>query len=99
MRSDADSDGNDDENSLNNTNSILIYPNPSFNYVNITIPFGSTNFNNSTIKVLDSFGKIVKYQNIINEKNNFDISDLIQGVYFVIVSDEKNIFTKKFIKQ
>jgi hypothetical protein len=38
-------------------------------------------------------------QKNVNDLNYFDISDLLQGVYFVIVSDDKNVYTQKFIKQ
>ena len=89
----------DDNFKFNNTNSVLIYPNPSINNINISVPKGGLNLSNATIKILDSFGQIVKVQKNVNDLNYFDISDLLQGVYFVIVSDDKNVYTQKFIKQ
>jgi hypothetical protein len=77
----------------NNTPSISITPNPT------TGNFYINNIN-STLKVeiYDISGKQVK-KLILNESNLIDISELNNGLYFIVITDNKNVtFTKKIIK-
>ena len=76
-----------------NTPSISITPNPT------TGDFYINNIS-STLKVeiYDISGKCVKSLSV-NESNKIDISELNNGLYFVIMTDNKNnTFTKKIIK-
>ena len=81
----------------------MIYPNPVND--NIIISFHSvTNLNNSTFKVYDASGRLVKsktIRNISEGENKLQISSetLETGWYLLrLKSDEKTV-TSKFLKQ
>ncbi len=77
-------------------NEIEIYPNPAQN--NLTI---QGNLENVSLKLTDLTGK--KQEVSIIEKNTnsktISLKDLPSGIYFVTLSSETNVITKKIIKQ
>jgi len=86
-----------ENNTLLNTATFNLFPNPSSNSITIT----TENFeNNFTIHIYDITGRLVK-----SEKENagketaIDISSIESGIYFLSVTDGKQTTTKKFIKQ
>ncbi len=82
-------------NSIRNieTQDISISPNPATNYFYINTASKITN-----IEIYDISGKKVKSLTL-NESNKIDISELKNGLYFVRITDNKNVsFTKKIIK-
>ena len=81
----------------------MVYPNPVID--NVIISFHSlTNLNNSTFKVYDASGRLVKsktIRNISEGENKLQISSetLETGWYLLrLKSDEKTV-TSKFLKQ
>jgi hypothetical protein len=79
-----------DENVLN------IYPNPSKGKVNISLG----NFLNSNIEItvynyIGSFVKTINYNKLSESIISVDLSDQVQGVYFISVRTEDNIITRK----
>jgi hypothetical protein len=83
-------------NSINESNelnkSISIYPNPATSEINLVLP----SENNYQIEIKNSIGQlIIKDQN----KNKIDISNLINGIYFISVKQGHKYFYHKFIKQ
>ena len=76
--------------------SISIYPNPVINQLNITY---TTSDNETELVVLDITGKVVKSFQLLNtkEQNNITVntSDLGKGIYFLRAS---NLGTLKFVK-
>ena len=81
----------------NNSNSdILIYPNPSNNYLQIK---SSTQINN--IQVYDIYGKKITNFTISDTdkiNKNLNVSDLIKGVYFIKIQTDKGNLISKFVK-
>jgi hypothetical protein len=75
---------------------LNIYPNPATD--NITIEFPVFGINDKTIEILDLNGKIVATTQFSSFKVNVDISGLSNGVYFLRLSCEEGLITKKFIK-
>jgi hypothetical protein len=76
---------------FSNSNSFVLYPNPVQDVLNI---YNSKN-NYSNYSIENSNGQIVQrgiFQNSIN------VSNLKEGMYFIILTADKNIITKKFIK-
>lgn len=64
---------------------LEIYPNPTNSLVHIFLPYDLTN---SSINIIDEFGRKAKEFNSVNiGLNTFDISELKSGVYFVIIND------------
>lgn len=78
-----------------NLDNIVIYPNPSNDFINIQV--GQNENKMQSIEITDILGKKVfesKFENKIN------ISNLTQGVYFItLISNENEKFTKKIIKE
>jgi hypothetical protein len=72
---------------------IYIYPNPAQN--NLFVEF-SNNFdlNNTYIEISDVFGKTILKQNIHNQTNSINISNLPQGIFLINIFNN-NISIKK----
>ncbi|MFZ4797428.1 MAG: T9SS type A sorting domain-containing protein [Bacteroidia bacterium] len=77
--------------------SFSIYPNPAKNslFINLKNRFNT----HSTISIIDILGKEIYQFTPTNAEMEIDISKLLNGVYFVKLSDEKGLFTQKFIKE
>ncbi len=75
---------------------LAIYPNPATD--NLTIEFPVFGIDDKTIEILDLNGKIVATTQFSSFKVNVDVSGLSNGVYFLRLSCEEGLITKKFIK-
>ena len=73
--------------------SLKVYPNP----VKAELQIESGNLKISQIRIVDLFGKTI-YQ-FSELENQINVSSLSQGIYFVKLTTEKGILTKKFIKE
>ena len=74
---------------------LLIYPNPTTQYLNIELPYRT----NENIKIYDLTGKIVKEFNNDNLTFQSDISSLDSGVYTICFSFNGKVISKRFIVQ
>lgn len=87
-------------NNLTNDNSIIIYPNPAYNKVKITINGIRGDFN---LQIIDANGKLVvlKKQTDFSEGStiDIDISNLSKGIYFVKLVNTDAVALKKLIVQ
>lgn len=72
--------------------SILIYPNPTNNIININ----SNNVEIKQISIYNILGQLVK--NNLNNQTTIDVSDLKSGTYLISIETENGIQTQKFIK-
>jgi hypothetical protein len=76
-------------------NEILIYPNPSSDYISITNP---ESIDISLIKIIDPVGKTIK--TISSNFSKVDVSNLSNGIYMLnIETKEGENFIKNFIKK
>jgi hypothetical protein len=86
----------------NSSNEMSLYPNPTSDLMNVEITLDKKTYLN--FEVVDLQGRIVKLlvrDYVKAGKNNFSFSTapLPAGVYFLkVVSAEKEILTKKFVK-
>lgn len=91
--------------SINNTptsitdytnNTISIYPNPSTNYMNVTL---NNNIINAKYSIYNILGKKIAESSISSSSFTINTKEIEPGVYFLKISDEKNnlINTRKFI--
>ena len=73
---------------------VYIYPNPTANHFTI-------NATSSKVQIFALSGQLVKsFDNIISKEQQFNISELNNGMYFVkIFEDNKEIKTMKLLKQ
>jgi hypothetical protein len=75
----------------------IIYPNPATNEIKIDLKTNSVSRNE--ISFYSILGQKVKTGNLNNDKITIDISDLTDGIYFVVISDENDInWSQKIVK-
>jgi hypothetical protein len=82
----------------NNVASIIgtvVYPNPNTGLFTIELNNGSV----KTIEVMDLTGRIVLTNTSSNDKIDFNISNLANGVYFVKVQSNNSVEVIKIVKQ
>jgi len=70
-----------------------VYPNPAVEKINIEL------LQKSEIEILNLQGQIIKRINAPEKQMTIDISDFARGMYFINVTTDKEIITKKFIKE
>lgn len=84
-----------EENNFNNN--ITVYPNPTTETINIDID--NKLDKNSYFEILNVLGEIKISKPILNQYSIFNIEQLKNGLYFVkIICNDKNVFTKKIVK-
>ena len=77
-----------------NDTDISIYPNPTIDYLNITINSKPITAETS-IQILNTQGQQV-YSRISNNTDGVDVSHMSKGIYFLEVNDSEVIYKKKF---
>lgn len=75
------------------TLNIKVFPNPATNELKVIAP-PYTN-----CKIFSMNGQLIMEQKLLNWYNFLDVSSLHQGIYFIEVSTEDNVSTKRFIKR
>ena len=83
-------DGIDIDGRFSRFSGIVVYPNPVEDVINIVSNL------DITVNLYDMSGKILK-QNITEKQ--IDLSNLPQGVYFLNIEHEGNIYNKRIIKE
>lgn len=78
-----------DEN-INKISMLEVYPNPAIDVININIKDGIFNY-----KILDVLGQVVQAG---KTQGQIEINKLIPGIYNLEISDDKNKYFAKFIK-
>jgi hypothetical protein len=83
----------------NSSISVGLYPNPVSD--NLTIELNSLTYTTLKIELVDLTGKIMKNKiadNFIgNSKYSMDITDISKGIYFLKVSGDRFVETKKLV--
>ena len=74
--------------------SVNVYPNPAKNVINMT----GTN-KDTTYSIVDISGKIIQRAIIENSNPQLDISNFVNGIYFIKLYSETGVKTISFIKQ
>jgi hypothetical protein len=73
----------------------VVYPNPNTGLFTIELNNGSV----KTIEVMDLTGRIVLTNTSSNDKIDFNISNLANGVYYVRVQSNNSVEVIKIVKQ
>ncbi len=76
---------------------VSVYPNPAQNFINIKM----NDHYNLEIRITDILGKTVISNSSFDKTNKLsvDISDLYEGIYFVVIRSDQYYSTSKIIKQ
>lgn len=76
--------------------SLVIYPNPANDYVNVHVTNGNII---GIINIYDINGSLMKVSELEGNVEEINISDLPRGTYLISVEDERSNLINKFIKQ
>ena len=78
---------------------VSIYPNPANNQ--LTVNLNSFSSKQISLKVFDVLGKEIKCEILKSNESSYvvNLSSLNNGAYFIIISDQSQTVTKKFMKQ
>ncbi|MCB0452883.1 MAG: T9SS type A sorting domain-containing protein, partial [Aequorivita sp.] len=75
----------------NQLDNISLYPNPASSTINLK------NAENANVQVFDVLGKLILSQNNIAVDAQINVSQLQAGTYFMKISKDNLITTKKFV--
>ncbi len=78
---------------INYYNDVSIYPNPTSDEIEISIP------EKSEIEISNIQGQIIKTLETKENKTNVDVSGFSRGVYIVSVETDKGVWRGKFVKE
>ena len=80
--------------------SLLVYPNPTADILNIKLTNLSAN-SKIQISIYDGLGKLITNKSYLNDTNGIQISvtTLARGMYTLLINDNNEISTLKFLKQ
>lgn len=85
--------GNDNSNDLDEFNDIYIYPNPTYDYINVEL----TNYENIKYEITNTIGVQIKSGTLRNEQ--IDVSQLASGAYIItLIKNEKLLKNETIIK-
>ncbi|MEI6766366.1 MAG: T9SS type A sorting domain-containing protein [Bacteroidota bacterium] len=70
-----------------------LFPNPVISNLGINLP------QKSVIEIINLHGQLLKTINPTENQTTIDISDFARGMYFIKVTKDKGVLTKKFIKE
>jgi len=73
-------------NQVKPANTFSVSPNPADEYTNVTLGYDD----NATAKIVDALGNIVRTETIYNGSKSLDVSDLKNGVYFIMIESPGN---------
>ena len=85
-------------NNLTENEKLTIYPNPTHDFITICIPSNKSQIN-TELSITDINGNQISKQNIIQNNLTLSVENLPAGLYIVKVSNEKEVFVGKLIKQ
>jgi len=79
---------------LNNAeNTIMVYPNPTSDILNIENGVGAS------VGIYNTLGRLVYNTNVLNNKQTIDLSEFSTGIYFLRMNNKGNVTTRKVLKQ
>jgi len=73
---------------------VSVYPNPTKDIINVLSTFSQGN-----LSIVDMAGKLLIEQNITSTMNSIDASELMDGVYYLTLSNGAQTSTKKLVIQ
>ena len=75
-------------------NSVTVFPNPTTGVVQIK----NGEWRMENVEVYDAYGKLLYEMNVNDHTANLDLSGYAKGTYFVRVTTEKGVVTKRVVK-
>ena len=75
-------------------NSVTVYPNPTTGLIQIE----NGEWRMENVEVYDAYGKLLNTMNVNDHTVNIDLSGYAKGTYFVRVTTERGVVTKRVVK-
>ena len=75
---------------------VVLYPNPSTQFVNVLCKNGITI---SYVEVYDIYGRMLLQSNVTENPKRVNVAELTSGVYLMRVITDRGVVTKPFIKR
>ena len=75
-------------------NSVTVYPNPTTGLIQIK----NEEWRMENVEVYDVYGKLLNVMSVNDHTANLDLSGYAKGTYFVKVTTEKGVVTKRVVK-
>jgi len=72
-----------------NKSNVKVFPNPSKHFVNVEL--AQKPETETFVELTDMSGKLLLKQELVNQKNNIDLSHLARGTYIVSIVQEKQL--------
>ena len=83
--------------------SIIVYPNPATEVVNVECRMQNEEWAVTNMEVHDVFGKVIRTAETLRATSpqtaQINVSGLAAGMYFVRVTTDKGVLTKRFVKR
>ena len=80
------------------TGSVNLYPNPAKEVVNVQCTMNNVQLDRE-LHLFDAYGKLLQIVPITSETTPINVSGLANGMYFVRVTTEEGMVTKRFVKR
>ena len=77
-------------------NNVTLYPNPAKEFVDVRI---DGDINVIGMEVYDVYGKLINTINVVDNMTHINVSGMANGMYFVRVTTEQGMVTKRFVKK
>jgi hypothetical protein len=72
-------------------NNFVVYPNPASQYIQIL------NIDKATIEIFDITGQLVKVQESVSSTDKIDVSEMNNGIYVIVLTNNQGKASKQFI--
>ncbi|HKK67762.1 MAG TPA: T9SS type A sorting domain-containing protein, partial [Bacteroidales bacterium] len=82
----------------NKDNNLLVYPNPSNNIITLNVNKNDIDLSNSVAYIYNNYGQLETMCEITKTTNVIDVSDLSNGIHFLVIRDDSTTISNKFIK-
>ena len=83
--------------------SIIVYPNPATEVVNVECRMQNEEWAVTNMEVYDVYGKVIRTAETLRATSpqtaQINVSGLAAGMYFVRVTTDKGVLTKRFVKR
>ena len=76
---------------------VRVYPNPATDVINVQCTMNNELWGGD-LQLLDVYGKLLQIVPITSETTPINVADLASGIYFVRVTTDQGVATKRFVK-
>ena len=77
---------------------VRVYPNPATDVVNVECTMNNVQLGGA-LQLFDVYGKLLQIIPITSETTPVNVADLASGIYFMRVTTDQGVVTKRFVKK